>query len=458
MKKFIVSALAAVVMAGAFTAQAQDDKAAAKAIKEAQKALDGNLKQAKKLSEDPTKPDFAGARAQIAEAQKNSQAAANAGAIGLAAGNVEYAQFNYERNKPATGGTMNEETVLSTAVAGYEYYAQAYEAYKQPDAKGKVNTKFNAEIQQKAFELFRTTGGFRANAGSAYGNQDWKNAYKFFDMSLAATDSEMLKSYCATNPVAQLDMDFYQSDSTRNQSAFNRAVVAIYMEDHPLAIQNLEYMKDKNYETNLVFQSLAREYVANDSVNGLPDSTKLIALLEEGAKLMPNEPWYSQNLMNVYLDRKDYESAAKSIDGIVALDPNNANYVALKGQLLEMQGNPDEALACYQKALELDPAYGNAYSYIGRIYYNRATDRENELYDQKKYDIVDRETAPLYDEALPWYEKAFAFDTEHKDTSIPQALRTILYRKFQKPSCPNKKELQAFYNEVSEAYNLPTFK
>lgn len=453
MKKFIISALAVCLVAGA-TAQAQDAKAEAAALKAAQKAFTNNLKQAKKLSEAAEKPDFAGARAQIDEAMKSSLAKDNAD-LYLAAADVEYAEFNAERNKPATGGTMNEDVVLNTAVKGYELYTKAYELYKQPDAKGKVNTKNNAAIQQKAYELFRSTGGFRANAGKAYNAQDWKTAYNYFNLSLEATDSEILREYCKSNPVAQLDMDFYLADSTRNQTAFNRAVVAIYMEDHALAIKELEYMKDKNYEPNLIYQSLIREYA---TLATPADTLKMIALLEEGTAKMPDDPWYSQNLMNIYLDRKDYDAAAKSIDKIVALDPENANYVVLQGQLLEMQGNNDAALECYMKAIKIDPALGNAYSYIGRVYYNRATEKENELYDAKKYDSVDKETAPLYEEALPWYEKAFAFDTDHKDTSIPQALRTILYRKFQKPSCPNKKELIAQYNEVSEAYNLPIFK
>lgn len=457
MKKLIISALALVLSAGAFNAQAQDDKAAQAQAKAELKALQSNLKQAKKLSEAVENPDFEGARAQIKEAFQNPQAKANLADINFAAAQVEFAQFNNERNKPANGGTMNEQVVLKCAYEGYNYYQTAYNEYKKPDAKGKINTKNNPVIQANAWECFRCSGGFRANAGQSYMAKDWQNAYNYFDLSLKATESEMIKTYVASNPLAQVDFGMYEADSTKNQTAFNRAVVAINMaeggsrEQHLRAIKELEYLKDKNYEPTLVYQSIVREYAC------IPDTGRMISVLEEGVRKFPRDDWYSKNLMNIYLERKDYDRAAKNIDAIVAQDPNNAQYVTLKGQLQEMQGNTEGALASYQKALQLDPSLGSAYSYIGRIYYNRATDRENELYEQRKYDLVDQETSPLYEQALPFYEKAFAFDSEHTDTTIPQALRTILYRKFQKKSCPNKQELINQYNTVSEAYNLPLF-
>lgn len=456
MKRIILSALALVLMMGNVDAQdakalKAQQKAAAKAEKAMLKELNGYIKEAKKLSEMPDKPDFAGARAAIAKGFENPKGATSAD-LHFQAAQVEYACFNFERNKPATGGKMDEKIVYETTSKAYEYYSKAYELYAIPNEKGKVNDKNNETILTNAFDVYRCTGAFRANAGYYYGLKDWKAAYDYFNLSITATESKIINDHAAANPVAQQELSAYLADSTKNQTAFNRAVVAIYMEDHNLAIKELEYMKDKNYETNLIYQSLCREYLA------INDSASFINLLQEGVKKMPEEPWYSTNLLNIYIDRKDYEAATKSIESIVASDPNNARYVDLKGRLLEMQGDVEGAITAYKKAVEIDPTQGSSYSNLGRVYFNKATDKENELYDQRKYDDVDKVAGPMYLEALPFYEKAFQYDTKHEDNTIANALRTIYYKEFQKPSCPNKKELIAKYNEVSVAYGLPEFK
>lgn len=450
MKRIILTALAAALTLGSFTAYAGGDdaeKAAKKAAKEELKAFNKALKEAKKASEGTT-PDFAAARAAIATAQANSNSKDNP-EFYFAAGEVEYAQMNNERNKPALGGKMDEKTIYDCTDAAYDYYTKAYELYKAQDPKAK-----NLETAKAhAFECYQITGGLRANAGYWYNAKDWKKAYAAFSKSIEATQSDLIKEGAAQNPILQETVYApLAADSTINQTMFNRAVVAIYSEDHNLAITALEAMKDKNYETNLIYQSLAKEYLA------LQDTAKFVDLLKDGVQKMPEEPWYATSLMNVYLEQKNYAEAANYIDNIIKSDPNNARFVDLKGRLLEMQGDNAAAEECYKKATELDATNYQSWSNLGRIAFNRATDKENELYDKKKYDSVDKEAGPLYDAALPYYEKAFAFDSERSDNTIANAMRTILYKKFQKPSCPNKKELIEQYNEVSRAYGLPEFK
>ena len=50
----------------------------------------------------------------------------------------------------------------------------------------------------------------------------------------------------------------------------------------------------------------------------------------------------------------DYESALKSLDSALALDPNNAVALLNKGNSLVELERSDEALACYNRALEID--------------------------------------------------------------------------------------------------------
>lgn len=451
MKKLIVSALALTLLGGAFSAQAQDDKAAAAAAKAAQKELSANLKQAKKLSSDAEKPDFVGARKQIDAALANSQFNNNKADVYFEAGMVEARCFNVERNKPVTGGTMDDAVIYGSTEKGYDYLSKAYDLFNTPDAKGKVNAKNNSAIQQEAWTLFSATGGFRANAGYAYGKQDWQKAHDMFDLSLKATESKLINDYVKANPLAQVEFGFYEADSTKTQTKFNRAVTSVYLENHAQAAKELEEIKNGGYEKNVVYQELCRQYVA------LGDSDKFKEVLIEGVKEMPEEPWYSQNLMNIYLENKDYDGAAVIIDDIIKADPNNPAYINLKGQLVELQGNNDEALKYFEKAYELDPTSADINSNLGRIWYNKAADIENQYFDKRQYEKADSESLPVYLKAIKYYEAAYAFDTNHTDKTIANAIRTIRYKQFGKSNCPNKEELIDEYNEVSRAYGLPEF-
>ena len=50
-----------------------------------------------------------------------------------AAGDVEDVAFNYERNKPALGGKMDETTALAAAKRCYLYYQKAYDLYRSDE-------------------------------------------------------------------------------------------------------------------------------------------------------------------------------------------------------------------------------------------------------------------------------------------------------------------------------------
>ena len=178
--------------------------------------------------------------------------------------------------------------------------------------------------------------------------------------------------------------------------------------------------------------------------------------MKDGATRLPSEPWYITNLINVYINRGDLNSASVFLDKAIAGDPNNITLVNTKGQLLEQQGNIEEALTFYERALSLDPSSASVNSSLGRYYYNRALAVEDEYYGKKKFDEGDRQAAPYYDKALPYYEAAYAFDTERKDKGIAIALRTLYGRQISKAgsSSAKGKELTAKRAEVSAAYGF----
>ena len=93
---------------------------------------------------------------------------------------------------------------------------------------------------------------------------------------------------------------------------------------------------------------------------------------------------------------------------------------------------------------------------MGRIYFNRALETEEALVEARQFDAIYTTVVPMYEAAMPYYNKAFDNDSERRDSSIAAAIRTILYKRFQSPNCRNARQLIRRYNEVSKAYGMST--
>ena len=72
---------------------------------------------------------------------------------------------------------------------------------------------------------------------------------------------------------------------------------------------------------------------------------------------------------------------------MIAANPR-AEYYKVKGRLYEEIANEAEAMACFEKALELNPKMADVWSEMGRIYYNKAYEESldiNKIKDDNAY-------------------------------------------------------------------------
>jgi tetratricopeptide (TPR) repeat protein len=181
--------------------------------------------------------------------------------------------------------------------------------------------------------------------------------------------------------------------------------------------------------------------------------TELISAIET----LPRNTWFQRNLLQIYLDRQNWKEAEQIADRCIAVDSTDAQTICVRGQLYEIRGEVENAMTQYLRSYALDSTQANVCSYIGRIHYNKAVALKSKLYDQRRFKQINRELQPIYNEALPWYERAYQYDTLHQDKTIPVAIREILYSRFTQDRCPNRSELIDQYNEVSRAYGLVEF-
>ncbi|MBR0038132.1 MAG: hypothetical protein IJP70_10925 [Bacteroidales bacterium] len=411
------------------------------------------LKNARYYTNNKSAPDFNKARTYLDKCFQSPMGKDNLQVFRQAA-NTEYLCFQTERNKPASNKNIDVKVIYASTSAGFQYYSKAYRMSvraSETQEKGKSLSKKELQLMQdQAYDLFRTTQGFRANAGYYYKQKDYKQAHTYFALAKEALDDEMLLAYANSNAAMKADFDKYRTDSIRKQLIFSCAVTAVQIDDDSLMIAELEAAKTVGIESNRIYQQLCQKYLA------LGDTVRYEKTLIEADSVIEDEAWFAQNLLNLYLGRGDHKKALTVIDDVIQNTPGNARNVELKGRLLDEAGNLFGAEQAYQTAIGMDTTLLISYSSLGRIYYNRAVEREQYMIEQREFDDIYDVCVPLYELALPYYYKAFENDTERTDESIPEAIRTILFKRFQSPKCKNPRPLIKKYNEVSQAYGWRT--
>lgn len=409
-------------------------------------SLKSALKEARRYATDKSSPNYVKARAALKKAFDNPLGKENADVL-LLAGQTEYWCFQTERNKPASGKKIDEKVIYQSTADGFSYLDQVYELYTE-DEKSHPSKKVIGQIQQQAYELYRATQGFRATAGFYYKQKDWKKAHHFFSLALHSLDCPMLVDYAASNAAMKSDFATFGTDSIRTQLMYSCAVTAVMMEDHQQAVVELEAVKDRNFETNKIYQQLIKEYLI------LGDTAHYTSTLRQGMYAVPDEPWYCQNLLNLYIERQQMDSALVIVEHLIRTTPGNAVNVEMKGRILEETGNIIAAEQAYKTAVALDSTLLISNMNLGRIYFNRAIAREDAYIAARRYSEIYNDIVPLYEEALPFYWRAYENDKARSNKTIAEVIRIILFKRFQNPRCKNYKELIQKYNEVSRAYGL----
>ena len=367
-----------------------------KAVKEAQSIVKG------------TAPNFDEARTLIKGAMENPETKDMA-ETWYAAGFIEDQQFSNERTKQILGQQPNEQVMYSALGSTLPYFLKSYELDQLPNEKGKVKPKFTKKIK----DILSTNHVYYINGGAYYFDQkDYQKAYDYFQQYLQISDLPMFQG----EKVAERDSNFMTVQ-------FYAAVAATQLNNRPLAIAALERAKGTDFRANDVYQYLCYEYEqAKDSVN-------LEKTLKEGMEKFPEEKYYLLSLINNYIYSNRNEQAIEYLNTAISKEPNNAQLYDVMGRVYET-GVKDAAKAeeYFKKALDLDPENADILSNLGRVYYNQAVNKQaeaNSINDQQKYQEELSKAKALFEQAMPYFEKAHQINPEARD--VMTALRGIYY-------------------------------
>ncbi|GAB4493832.1 MAG: hypothetical protein OHK0019_18600 [Saprospiraceae bacterium] len=427
MKKILFPIMGFLLLAG--IAQAQED--ATKLAKQAGKSLTSYnidpVANAAKLDE---------AKQKIDEALKSAEVQAMASAW-LTQGDVYNTLLSRDMAKRMIPG--NENTPLSgdnDALIAFEAYKKAYET---PTAK-----KYEKSDAVKGISQIQ---GYLINIGvSKYEAQQYEKAYRSFDASIQA--HEILK---ANSQKSALD-DPEQYDNMVYTTAFAAQQAKMYNE----ALKYYNQIYAKGNAKAPVYDGL---YSIKTAMGDEAGAEKILA---EGRAKHPEDTGLLFAEINMYLKKGKLDELTGRLKEAIAKEPNNVSlYVTLGNvydnlyQAMMKEKNTakaeeyfNEAKKYYIEASKVDATNVDAVYSLGALYYNKAAVKTQEMnalpedYSSaglKKLQVMKDEVMGLFDQALPYFQKAESLNPNDLNTLI--ALSEIYARKEDELSLEFKKRL-----------------
>ena len=319
------------------------------------------------------------------------------------AGVLEHKIFDTERESKHPDYTKMYNSVLNA----HNYFIKAAELDLKPNKKGVISPQYLTEIKaaiNDKKELLVEGGAY------FWDIKDYEKAYKMFDTYVGIPHNDIFKNSA------------FRPDTSYYRIMFLKGLACSKLRNPRQTISIYESMKGTGYRENDVYQFITYEYRI------MKDRANFERSLMEGAYKFPGEIYFVNTLIDYYIKNDEYDKALSFIDKSIAANPISKFY-NIKGRLLEKDLKNEEAAMCYVIAIDRDTTYLDAISNAGRIYYNRALDLLDVIYNRsdEEYDkVMENEIKPLYVKSLPFYERAYRINPD--DKTYFNALRTIYYR------------------------------
>jgi tetratricopeptide (TPR) repeat protein len=321
------------------------------------------------------------------------------------------------------GGLINT-LVQNTATKASDNYEIAVES-KLPEDYVKAAKGFS-----QVYALSPADTSFLDNAALVYFyGEDYENSKKAYQELLDLNYTGITTTFVATDKESGEDITFPTKKAMDLQ-------VKLGLAENPR-----EEAKDSRRE--MIFKNLAQNYAM------LEENEKAMEIIAQGRKEFPESYSLLIDEANMYYRAGDNEMFKVKLEEAINLNPTEPTLYYNVGVMNMGQGNLDEAIKYFEKAVELDPNYADAYNNIGAAIIEKAApiidEMNKSLSDFAKYDKLQEEQFEIYRQAIPYYEKAYSIDG--KSLNIVQTLMG-LYENLEMTDKLN--EIKAVYDELKQ--------
>lgn len=203
----------------------------------------------------------------------------------------------------------------------------------------------------------------------------------------------------------------------------------------------------KFYQEGSTYSNMAEIYKAEGNVE------KAKEMLETGFVQFPQSQPILVSLINLYIETNDdpnklFDLLHKAQEN----EPNNASLYYVEGDVHKKLGNKEQAIALFQKSVEVDPNYVYGPFSIGSMYYDDAVElqnKANEELDDAKYMVLVEQFDATLKSAIEPFEQAFkiAQDPEIKSI-VAEYLKNIYFR--YRDDDPKYLEMYKMYDAFSK--------
>lgn len=409
MRKIIIFAL--LLVFGTITLHAQDN--AKKAFRQAKRNLSSFELDNSKVAELDEAVNLIMSTAQDEEMKKDASMWNTMGSIYSA-----YLELDYKR------GLMDENykpQYLTEANKAYMAFKKGYEVASKSKDKDDALAGMGGLIQSMS-----NSGITVLQAGDAIG------AYNIFRNVLDI--HELLKENGKDSPL--------NDQEAMNNQLFLAGYAALLADEYELAKPYYAQLKENNYDDPSLYEGLFKIKMQED-----PDGAA--AILEEGRKKFPDDLTLLYAEINDALKNNQIASLESKLKEAIQKDPENVSLYTTTGSVYDrlfqemmdtdtVKANAyfDSAKVYFEKSLEINPDNVDAIYSIGALYYNKAAQGTQELQamaddltsaGMKKYDEKKIKVDKIFDDALPYFQKAEQVNPSDRNTLI--ALKEIYARR-----------------------------
>jgi tetratricopeptide (TPR) repeat protein len=234
-------------------------------------------------------------------------------------------------------------------------------------------------------------------ASYAVNGGDFDVALKYYDELKALKYSGEGTIYYATNTLSGVEEQF-KSKADRDKF--------VTLKSHTKPRE--EKIPSKRGE---IYKNVALILVQKGNIEGAKSA------FAEAKRENPTDISLMINEADFYATQKDYTTYKKLVNEILAKNPNDATLVYNLGVVSLESGNLTEAETYFNRALEIDPKYGNAYLNMSALKLKadeKIVEEMNNLgtsaKENKRYEELKSQRQTLFQAALPYLEKAYAID------------------------------------------------
>ncbi len=206
---------------------------------------------------------------------------------------------------------------------------------------------------------------------------------------------------------------------------FNAGLAAFNDGNYDKAVQYYTEAAKYNYNEGRTYQLLSKAYLEKS------DTTRALTALQEGLTKFPEDNGILVEMTNIYITTGKTDDAMRYLDLAIEQDPSNESFYFVKGSLLDGFGQQEAAIESYEKAIELNPGYFNAYYNLGALFYNNGVKQVEVANavppsDNARYEAEVAKADVWFTRSLPLMEKCY--ELEPDDNYAIESLRNLYYR------------------------------